>query len=909
MKWSRRELMVGASLSALLSRKAEARFPHGNYIAIKSGWNTLPLGAGGLVTGMHIANDGSMVCRTDVGNIYRWSGLTTDYADGSKQWLPLLTYSSLGSSAVCANNLGGWEHVLAPGSSNVHVAIFSDMTGVAGKHWIWYSTNSGATWNKSNIAFTGYSAGSNEPPGANYKTSYYKIAVDPANANVAYCGMPVSSGNTAGVYTSLNQAGGSTLATWTSVKTSGATPIGGVTNIISCGLAIDASSGTTTVGGQTVTNRIILPVGGVGIYESTNGGVSFNEIAVTPFGTSNFYVTNGGFTAAGVYYCVVVSATAAAGIWRYASGTWTNITSGTYAGGTFNQYVFLIIDPRNNPTSKAYLSVTGPNGIGAGYTSTNANSGSPVVWIGRTGRQYPYLIAAPYDIGYINTLFGQQSSSAFAFGTAACVDVNGVCWWPGNQSLFYFGTSRTDSTPGALPNYGSSIYTYSWSMGRGQESAVSQDVLCPPGGAYPVLAAQDLGCPMRGTFTTYPLTMAVPFQEWTNENLEYAANDPSFIISRTTGQAGNSAIIDASCYSASYGADGTWVTIANVPPYNASIRATISNGSGAAGFILNVTAVTGTIIPTAFIYTGTTGGTYYGIVQPYGTSGTSGTGSTGTYILDASSLVASPTALHSVMFVQGGQTAAVDHDHWITVPAGFGGQSYFPAYTTNVTTSATWSFCSGLPLARWMLRGWTFGATSKPLAVGYGADLGTVWACLFPYQAKGTARLYRSTNSGASFSSIATWTVGIATGVYCLSVPGFPNELWITGLFTAGATSLTGLWHITNANTASATVTQVSTPARAAASTALTLGAPSSPGGYPTLYLLGYTGYGATQYLYQGAYAAGSVTWRLFGPTGTQQDLPASCQLAGIQSIHGDWNVYQRLYVSSQASGFAYYNP
>ena len=871
-------------------------------VTIGTGWNTLPLGAGGLVTGLAIASDGSMVCRTDVGNIYRWSGKSTDYADGTKLWFPLLTFGSLGASAnPGGNNIGGWEHVLAPGNSSVHLAIFCDMTGVGSKHWLWYSTNAGATWNKSNVAFLNNSADTNTSP---YKTSYYKIAIDPVNASVAYCGMPNNSGSSAGVYTSLNQSGGSTLATWTAVTTNGATPIAPPTTGLACGIAIDSSLGTATVGDQTVTKHIILPVGGVGIYESTDGGQTFTEIAVSAFGTSNFYVTNGGFTAAGVYYCVVVSS-AVGGLWRYASEMWTNITPPSYSVATFTPGVCLIIDPRSVPTSESYLSVTGPNGIGAGFTATDANFGTPT-WRGRTGGEFPYLSAASYDIPYLNYFAGQQSPSAFAYGPATCVDANGVCFWGGNQSLWYFATSNTASTPSGTPNYGHSIYTYSWSMGRGQEATVSQDVLCPPGGTYPILAPQDVGAPMRGTFTTYPQDIAVHFKEYTCNNLEYAASDPSFVVARTTGQ-NSGPLIDASCYSINYGADGTWTQLNGTPTslWQASVTATISDGSGRRGFILNVSAIgSGTVLPAALVYdqTGYTG-TYYGKIQPYGKSGTTGTGGTGTYYLDTSSIVAL-TTLSIVVPVQGGQTVAVDHDKWVTVPSGLS-QNYIPAFTTNATSTASWSLCSGLPTAYWTMRSWAFGPTSKPLAVGYGADLGTVWACLFSGT---TATLYRSINSGASFSSIAMWTVSVdAIGVYCLSVPGYPGELWITGSYTGG--SNTNLWHVTNANTSSATVASVNIPSDAALPLALTLGAPSLDGGYPTLYLLGWARYGATQYLYQGTYSRGSMKWVLFGTTGTSRDLPASCQVCGIQSIRGDWNVYQRLYVSSRQSGFAFYSP
>jgi hypothetical protein len=980
---------------------ATLNFPPVITVPPGTGWQTLPLGCGGFATGMFIANDGSMVCQTDVGNIYRWTGLTTDYADPTKKWVPLLTYGTLGNTAVLQGNNGGWEHVLAPNHSNVHAAIFCEIqTGVAGRNWLWYSTNSATTWSKSDLHFDNYSAASNDIQagsswGGQFKSYHYKVVIDPANPNVAYCGMPFNSGNSAGAYTSLNKAGGSTLATWTSVKTTGSTPIPGTATNgnISCGLAIDPTSGTTTIGGQTVTNRIIIPIPNSGIYQSTDGGNTFTEIATGTMGFSNFWVGSGGFTAEGIYYCTVIHPTIG-GVWRYRAGVWARITP---TSGMFNSvddflYAFVVIDPRNTTAAKNYLSVCGPQGFGIGYTSLNANTATAasVAWTGATGGMAVMLKSEEHDIYYINDLFG-QGPGGFAAANGACVDANGICWWPGNQSLFYLGVSGTNPTPKGPPTYVSAnspqfngvtsglstsitissipgggytpigpgsltlgqvisangipdgttlvsqtsgttgstgVYvvsvainlkvptrcmlnafrTASWSMGRGMEATVSEDTVCPPGGTYPVLAAQDLGCPMQGTFTVYPRTMAVPFEEWTCENVEYAASNPACIVARVTGQYGPSAITDGSCYSMSYGADGTWVHPANFPVYNATITAGISNGAGGAGSILNVTACSGIIRPTAWINANPLGDSGP-VVQPYGTGGTTGTGGTGTYMVDTTSLVTPGAALYSVQYVNGGHTVAVDPDHWVTVPSGFGTQKYQPTYTTNATGTATWANCAGLPIASWTLRGWQFGATSKPFAVGYGADLGTVWACLFPDRETGTATLYRSTNSGASFSPIGTFTVGIATGVYCLSVPGFPNELWISGLFVGGPFESWGLIHVTGANTTSPQFNLITTPAGTYGILALTLGAPATLGGYPTIYIRIATD--TVVKLYRGTYSGTGVapTWALFGPTGTQQDLPPSCQMAGIQSIRGDWNVYQRLYVSSNGSGFAYYNP
>ena len=869
MNMTRRQLLAGSSAALIFPRTSMAQ-PLPASPAIPKGWNTLPLGAGGLVTGFSLAPDGTMVCRTDVGNIYRWTGTTATITNPNDRWVPLLTFGSLGARAKPGWGIGAYEHVLSPSKTTNHYAIFVDMTGLI-KWWLWYSTNSGATWNRTNISLLNA-----DPNGSQYKNAYYKIAVDPVNETVVYCGMPTGSGNSCSVYRAIDGQ------TFSALTTDGPTSFpqtivgSGV-----CGICFDLHAGTITVNGQIRTKRVIIPVGGVGIYESLDGGQTFKEVAATAFGGTNFSVFNGAMNYYGVYYCVSLSLTLGNHVWRYsgAAGTWTQIDpiARYVSSGT-------IVIPDSRASNPGYLSVTGPNGIGAGYTSHNADKGTPN-WRGRTGGEIPKLTAPSYDIPYMNYVSGQGHVSAFAYGTAAVVDPNGVCWWSGNQSFWYFT---------AIPDYGSSVYTTSVSVSRGMEITVAQDVLCPAGATFPILAAQDLGGPLRGTFTSYPTDMAYRYKQYTCENLEYAASDPRFVVARITGQQGDP-FGDYSAYSTNFGEDGSWTPISATPTslWQTTVTGSISNDSGGSGLILNVTSVgSGTVWPAQLVYSGKT---YLGKIQPYGTSGTIGSGGVGTYYLDRPSHTPS-TTFSLVCPIQGGQTVAIDHDHWITVPSGLA-QWYVPAYTANATSqSCTWAL-TNLPAGWWMLRGWSYGATSKPLAVGYGSDLGTVWAALY---SNPTITVYKSTDYGATFSAVGSVSAGLSiVGTYLLSVPGHPGELWLTGLFTGGG----GLWHSSDWGTTWNSIT------RPGLVYDFCLGASQTPGGYPTLYGLFYATYGAPKYLYQGTYSGGSVRWNLFGPTGTQADLPKSCQLAGIQSIRGDWNVYGRLYVSSQQSGFAYYNP
>ena len=339
----------------------------------------------------------SMVCRTDVGNIYRWSGLTlTDYMPiRTKKWVPLLTLCQSGrqgTSGWRSNHRPQQSRWLGACSFRQHRAMFtspySRTCRTLYQTWLWYRYQFQKRHGikvifSLRVALLRAMTAGILP---SFPTTRSRSTRPTPTSPIAACRLAAAIRREP--YTSLNQAGGSTLATWISVKTSGATPVGGVTNTMSCGLAIDASGNggtlsppTTTVGGSGPSpNELSFRSAALGFQnESTNGGVTFTEIAAGPMGTGNFYVVNGGFTAAGVYYCIVCHATAG-GIWRYKTGTWTNITAGNMPallGNLVRGITLLIIDPRNTTAAKSYLGVSGPNGIGVGFSiSTTADTGT-----------------------------------------------------------------------------------------------------------------------------------------------------------------------------------------------------------------------------------------------------------------------------------------------------------------------------------------------------------------------------------------------------------------------------------------------------------------------------------------------------------------------------------------------------
>ena len=778
--------------------------------------------------------------------------------------------------------------------------------------------------------------------------------------------------------------------TFNALTTDGSTPFAAATyQPGTCGIVFDPSQGTTTVGGQTRTKRIIIPVAGSGIWESTDGGQNFTEVATATIGRSDISVYKAAIDYNGVYYAVVsyAGSQSTGYLWRYAGGAWVLLTaqSGWTSGtGQSSSYVAaaqgtcLIVDPRSGHNGFVSVSI---NGIESGYTSTNADSATlaSIAWGGSSSTANPYLTAPSYDVPWLSHVAKSGGVTQYIYGTHCIIDNNGNCWWSGNQGAIWRFTASDLSTP-AIPNYAVSMTTYSVTTSRGTEVTVAQDIIRPPGATHPIMGAQDVGifqADLSGL--TYPTDFYPSPSRVDCESVEYSAADPTFVVAKVDAELSLPASGAKSAYSISSGLQGTWTPYAHMPDfmYEGVVTGYIDNGSGSSGTILHVTAITsGNVMIGQAVENPSTLGTIMNQISgtPFGI---------GTYTIDTAQLTTSAT-LTLTFATESGNIVAVDKDHHVCVPSGYNGV-FNPVYTANATGACSWSFCSGLPPAHWMNRSFVFGPPSKPFAVGYGTDLGTVWAfqavansqgtgnisdgsggsgtiltftlsvgfpsSLIPGASvyngvtllgkitkfvtniggtgtyiidtsqlvtgsptltiKGNSYLYRSADSGATFSSVygpldMTYSF---VGQYVLSVPGYPDELWLAGSYTGGGGYI---WHVTNARTGSPpTVTQKNLPVGYTTPIQLTLGAPASPGGYPTIYGLFFNGNGGgtPTTIFQGTYVPGTatLTWSLFAhSTGTAKDLPASCEIAGIQSIKGDPSTYGLLYCVSGASGFAY---
>ena len=246
-------------------------------------WQPINIGEGGFVDGMDVAPDGTMVVRTDTYGAYLWNG---------SQWQQLVTSTSMPAAFVGPNlyNQGVYEIQIAPSNSSIMYMMFDG--------YVFKSSNKGTTWTETSFA----------PVTANPNDAYrwygQKMAIDPNNPNIVYVGTAQN-----GLFVTTD--GG---ASWQSVnavpisRTDGSGGYPGIT-----GIEFDPAN----------TNIIFAASYGNGVYETTNGGATWSQLTS---GGGPSSVQSAAISSTGVYYVVGDNNT---DLWSYASGTWTELFSGT----------------------------------------------------------------------------------------------------------------------------------------------------------------------------------------------------------------------------------------------------------------------------------------------------------------------------------------------------------------------------------------------------------------------------------------------------------------------------------------------------------------------------------------------------------------------------------------------------
>lgn len=339
--FSRRKFLMATCSFALLS----GGFRGG--LGITTGLTsfvTLKIGAGGQLRGLDIAPDGTKVVKTDVGGGYIWNG---------SQWVQLITSLTMPAAFVSvptdtqSNWQGGcWEVRIAP-------SLTSRLYYINNNGYTFRSNNSGVNW-----ILTGFpqDTGASANVNGTFAFTNQKMAVDPANPDIIYEGS-ISNG------TQVSFDGGVTAATVSAITNDGSGP--------GAGICFDSSGGTVVVSGQTRTAIIYVPSYNNGVWQSTDGGVTWTQIATGSGGASPLKVWNGKIGSDGAYFC----SDSKVGIWRWQASTWTLIVTTNASQSNF----WCIVPDPNIPKRLIYSSQSGGGQSGnetLDYTAT------PIVLVG-----------------------------------------------------------------------------------------------------------------------------------------------------------------------------------------------------------------------------------------------------------------------------------------------------------------------------------------------------------------------------------------------------------------------------------------------------------------------------------------------------------------------------------------------
>lgn len=536
------------------------------------GWQTLPIGAGGLITGFDFADDKRMVIRCDTHNAYIWETSNGDSATyeqvnvATNRWRALLTYNSLrnavsGGFDLAANHpapsggLGVYDICFAPSNSSRLLLVTFDLTSQSTsstKQGVYISNDTGASWRMVNDA-TNFPTFAKALPNSAFgqKATQNKIAIDPAHPDIMYVGMPYQSGNTYPVYRSTD--GGTTWdGTWCSGVISDATAICGA----NC-FTFDRNAGTVTAFGKTVSKRMMFGVNGVGMYETVDGGVNW---VLTSGGPTTFYAQDMDYDGR-----VYVTNAANTALYRYdptgvaGAGTWYTLSSGSgFPSGMSGNVAGICCDRSNGGQGKLWMA----RGLLHGYYSANAQNATvnSVSWVGHSGTPVGGYNAAPKDIRW-----SEKTRLLQTLCVAIRLDANGVVWAIGAQNFWYAD----------MPIYANGASTAPVvlnSVGRGIEQTVTSAVVRPPSSPHVFAGMLDVGLfkkePRSASYPEHTAWWQTGDQVTTRldcTGVDFARSDPSFLVTRA--QVANTTdpmVGKYSGFAANYAADG-WTRYATMP--------------------------------------------------------------------------------------------------------------------------------------------------------------------------------------------------------------------------------------------------------------------------------------------------------------------------------------------------------
>lgn len=415
-----------------------------------SGWNTVPLGGGGYVTGLVSTSTGTIYCRSDVGGCFRW----IPDADGVNGVWKSLSDAMVPYDTTGANQLMQVDGIgIDPSNSNL-LYVGAGGRYASELHGIFASGDQGNTWTQINTTIRMNGNGA-------YRSHGERLAVDPNNANILWYG------STQDGLQKLTKNGSS----WTATQIpASSVPLGlslaGVTFVV-----CDRNDGANTI-----VYAGVYDASAGGIYRSSDGGASWAKVggaAITAPKRAQLAPNGTLYTTAGT-----------SGVFKLnRGGTIVQLSSlpAVDASNAAINYHAVAIDPSDAAGNTVYVA---QNKASAGMIWRSTDGGT--TW----SKQDTVFNEGPLTQSNHarREPDGTTCLTGYWFGATAALLVPPARpneLWLGD----FFGVSRTANAQALGTNPGSWWYT----LQKGQEETCVLDVLNAPSGPRLMTGMGDVG--------------------------------------------------------------------------------------------------------------------------------------------------------------------------------------------------------------------------------------------------------------------------------------------------------------------------------------------------------------------------------------------------------------------------------